>query len=227
MNAVNLINSVSSRLSALNKGEVVTIGGIEVSCIKTNGKYATLAFGPFVHARVYVGQWTSCPEFKWASSKDAFAIRSEADVLRLIACAPKNAFESDMVLLSGRDIHAFNVATGLRKGASKASAMATAEEAAEQASILDAERREREAVSVFTSEDYVKMLKGLKVAGRFLAKAETPVVESVKEIPAFTRCAGWEDRFSSAVEMKSIEDKHLEDGFTAFYASKEECCIEL
>lgn len=219
MNAVNLINSVASRLSALVKGETATIGGIEVSCIKTNGKYATLAFGPFVHARVYVGQWSSCPEFKWASSKDAFVIRSEADVLRLIACAPKNSFDSDLVLLSGRDIHAFNIATGLRKGASKASTMATAEEAAEQASILDAERREREAVSVFNSEDYMKMLKGLKVAGRFLAKAETPVVESVKEIPAFTRCAGWEDRFSSAVEMKAVEDKHLEDGFTAFYAS--------
>ena len=60
------------------------------------------------------------------------------------------------------------------------------------------------------------MIKGLKVAGRFLAKAETPVVEAVKEVPTFTRCAGWEDKFSSAVEMKSIEDKHLEDGFNAF-----------
>ena len=143
-------------MSALVKGETANIGGIEVSCIKTNGKYATLAFGPFINARVYVGQWTSCPEFKWASSKDTYTIRSEADVLRLIACAPKNAFESDLVLLSGRDIHAFNVATGLRKGASKASAIATAEEALKQASVLDAERREREAVSVFTSEDYVK-----------------------------------------------------------------------
>ena len=36
-----------------------------------------------------------------------YGIRSEADVLRLIACAPKNAFESDLVLLSGRDIQAF------------------------------------------------------------------------------------------------------------------------
>lgn len=219
MNAVNMINSVSCRLSSLAKGETATIGGVEVTCLKTNGKYATLAFGPFVHARVYVGEWNQCPEIRWAHSKDVFTIRSEADVLRLIACAPKNAFESDMVLLSGRDIHEFNVATGLRKGASKAAALATQEEAVEQAAILEAERREREAISMFSKDDYMKMLKGLKVAGRFLAKAETPVAEKTKEVVPFVRCADWKDVYSSAVEMKSVEDKHLDDGFTAFYAS--------